>query len=155
ALISNYYANPDGSQAQSPNFVRNDGVNDNEQITVQTDFVNPFSEDSKLEMGLRVFRQNNSNIYNAFSLNNATEVKLPLSTNVRYDETVQAAYVTYSNKWEGIRFQAGLRGEYSKFNGVLVDSAQQFGYSLPLDIGDIFDGLFPSLYLTRELSEGK
>src|SRR5205085_4242694 len=26
---------------------------------------------------------------------------------------------------------------------------------LPLDIGDIFDGLFPSLYLTRELSEGK
>ncbi|HUQ66199.1 MAG TPA: outer membrane beta-barrel family protein [Flavitalea sp.] len=155
ALISNYYNNPDGSQAQNPNLVRNNGQNENDQLTLQTDFVNPFSEYSKLEMGLRVFRQNNSNIYNAFSLNNSTEVKLPLSTNVRYDETVQAAYVTYSNKWKGIRFQAGLRGEYSKFNGLLVDSAQQFGYSLPVDMGHIFDGLFPSLYLTRELSEGK
>lgn len=155
SLISNYYYFPDGSTAINPNFVRNNGVNDNEQITVQTDFVNPFSEDAKLEMGLRVFRQNNSNVYNAFSLNNATEVKLPLSTNVKYDETVQAAYITYSNKWKGIRFQTGLRGEYSKFNGELVDSARQFGYSLPLDIGDVFDGLFPSLYITRELSEGK
>ena len=155
SLITNYYYFPDGSTAVNPNFVRNNGVNDNEQITLQTDFVNPFSEDAKLEMGLRVFRQNNSNVYNAFSLNNATEVKLPLSTNVKYDETVQAAYVTYSNKWKGIRFQAGLRGEYSKFNGELVDSARQFGYSLPLDIGDVFDGLFPSLYITRELSEGK
>lgn len=155
SLISNYYYYPDGSTAINPNFVRNNGVNDNKQITVQTDFVNPFSEHSKLEMGLRVFRQNNSNVYNAFSLNNQTEVKLPLSTNVRYEETVQAAYVTYSDKWKGIRFQAGLRGEYSKFNGELVDSARQFGYSLPLDIGDVFDGLFPSLYITRELSEGK
>ena len=155
SLITNYYYFPDGSTANNPNFVRNNGINDNEQLTLQTDFVNPFSEDAKLEMGLRVFRQNNSNVYNAFSLNNATEVKLPLSTNVKYDETVQAAYITYSNKWKGIRFQAGLRGEYSKFNGELVDSARQFGYRLPLDIGDVFDGLFPSLYITRELSEGK
>ena len=26
---------------------------------------------------------------------------------------------------------------------------------LPLDIGNIFDGLFPSLYLTKEIGEGK
>lgn len=155
ALITNDYFYPDGSTALPTNTVRNSGDNDNEQLTLQTDFVSPFSEDSKLEMGLRFFRQNNANVYNAFSLNNATEVKLPLSTNVRYNETVQAAYITYSDKWKGIRFQAGLRGEYSKFDGELVDSAQTFGYKLPLDIGDVFDGLFPSLYLTREISEGK
>jgi outer membrane receptor protein involved in Fe transport len=155
ALITNYYYNPDGSPSAPTNNVRNNGDNDNEQLTLQTDFVNPLSEDSKLEAGLRLFRQNNANVYNAFSLNNATEIKLPLSTNVRYDETVSAAYVTYSNKWKGIKFQAGLRGEYTKFNGELVDSAQSFGYSLPLDIGDFFDGLFPSLYITRELAEGR
>ena len=155
SLISNFYYNPDGSPASVTNNVKNNGVNDNKQLTLQTDFVNPFSENSKLEMGLRFFRQDNSNVYNAFSLKDATEVKLPLSNNVQYDETVNAAYVTYSNKWKGIKFQAGLRGEYSKFNGELVDSAHHFGYSLPLDIGDIFDGLFPSLYITRELSEGK
>lgn len=155
ALITNYYYNPDGSSSGPENKVRNNGDNNNEQLTLQTDFVDPLSEDSKIEAGLRMFRQNNANVYNAYSLNNATELKLPLSTNVRYNETVSAAYVTYSNKWKGIKFQAGLRGEYSKFNGELVDSAQNFGYRLPLDIGDVFDGLFPSLYLTRELSEGK
>jgi outer membrane receptor protein involved in Fe transport len=155
SLISNYYYNPDGSTAISPNFVRNSGENDNEQITVQTDFVNPISEDSKLEVGLRTFRQNNTNVYNAFSLNNSTETKLPLSTNVRYDESVHAAYITYSNKWKGVRYQAGLRGEYSEFDGELVDSAQKFGYILPVDVGNVFDGLFPSLYITKELAEGK
>jgi outer membrane receptor protein involved in Fe transport len=155
ALINNLYYNPDGSPSSPANNVRNNGDNDNEQLTLQTDFVTPFSEDSKLEAGLRLFMQDNANVYNAFSLNNATEVKLPLSTNVRYDESVSAAYVTYSNKWKGIRFQAGLRGEYSKFNGELVDSVQTFGYSLPLDIGNVFDGLFPSLYITRELGDGK
>lgn len=155
SLISNYYYNPDGTSSRDANFVRNSGSNTNEQITIQTDFVNPINENSKLEMGLRAFMQDNSNIYNAFSLNNAIEVKLPLSTNVKYDESVYAGYVTYSNKWKGIKYQAGLRGEYSRFNGELVDSAQQFGYKLPLDIGNIFDGLFPSLYLTREIGEGK
>ena len=155
SLISNSYYNPDGSTALPDNFVRNSGENDNNQLTIQTDFVNPLSEDSRLEMGLRTFRQDNSNIYNAFSLNNATEVKLPLSTNVKYNESVHAAYVTYSNKWKGIRFQAGLRGEYSIFNGELVDSARKFGYKLPSKASEVFDGLFPSLYLTREISEGK
>jgi outer membrane receptor protein involved in Fe transport len=155
ALITNYYYHPDGSSSAPTNNVRNNGDNDNEQLTLQTDFVNPFSEDSKMEVGLRMFRKDNANVYNAFSLNNATEIKLPLSTNVRYDEIVSAAYITYSNKWKGIRFQAGLRGEYSKFNGELVDSAQVFGYRLPLDVGDFFDGLFPSLYITRELAEGR
>ena len=155
ALINNYYYNPDGSPSAPANNVRNNGDNNNEQLTLQTDFVTPFSENSKLEAGLRMFRQDNTNVYNVFSMNNATEVKLPLSTNVRYDETVSAAYITYSGKWKGIGYQAGLRGEYSKFNGELVDSAQSFGYSLPLDIGNVFDGLFPSLYITRELAEGK
>lgn len=153
--IANYYYNPDGTPSQDPNFVRNSGSNDNKQITIQTDFVNPLTENSKLEMGLRAFRQENANIYNAFSLADAIEIKLPLSTNVKYDESVYAGYVTYSNKWKGIKYQAGLRGEYSRFNGELVDSAQQFGYKLPLDIGNIFDGLFPSLYLTKEVGEGK
>lgn len=155
ALITNYYYHPDGSPSAPTNNVRNNGDNDNKQLTLQTDFVNPLSEDSRLEAGLRMFRQDNANVYNAFSLNNATETKLPLSTNVRYDETVSAAYVTYTGKWREVKFQAGLRGEYSRFNGELVDSVKYFGYQLPLDIGNVFDGLFPSLYLTRELAEAK
>lgn len=155
SLISNYFYNPDGSGVSAPNFVRNSGENSNENLTIQVDFVNPISENAKLEMGLRRFQQNNSNIFNAFSLDNNSEVKLPLSTNVKYDESVNAAYVTFSNKLKSFGYQVGLRGEYSQFNGELVDSTQKFGYTLPKDIGGIFDGLFPSVYLTKEIGEGK
>lgn len=155
SMINNYYFNPDGTAARTTNVVRNSGGNDNEQLTIQTDFVTAINEDSKFETGLRLFKQDNSNIYNAFSVNNNTEVKLPLSTNVRYDESVYAAYATFSDKIKTIRYQVGLRGEYSRFNGELVDSASKFGYRLPLDIGNIFDGLFPSIYLTKEVGEGK
>lgn len=155
SYISNYFYNPDGSAATVPNFVRNRGENSNENMTFQVDFVNPISENAKIEMGLRRFQQNNSNVFNAFSLDNNAEVKLPLSTNVKYDESVNAAYVTFSNKLKAFSYQLGLRGEYSEFNGVLVDSARDFGYKLPLDIGNIFDGLFPSIYLSKEIGEGK
>lgn len=155
SLISNYYYNNDGSTARNANFVRNSGSNQNNQLTIQTDFVNAISEDARIEMGLRTFLNSHENVYNAFSLNNNTETKLPLSTNVRYEETVHAAYTTYSNKWKGIKYQVGLRAEYSKFDGLLIDSARSFGYVLPIDIGNVLDGLFPSVYLTKEVAEGK
>ena len=83
------------------------------------------------------------------------ESKLSLSSNVKYNEDIFAGYVTYSNIWKGIRYQAGLRAEQSTFSGELVDSARSFGYTLPGELGSIFDGLFPSLYLTKELGDGQ
>jgi len=155
SLISNYFYQPDGTSMGNPNVVRNGGLNENDQLTIQSDFVTAFTEDSRLEAGVRMFRQNSKNVLDAFSLNNNSEVKLPLSTNVRYDQSVYAAYATYSDKIGSIKYQAGLRAEYSRFNGELVDSARTFGYRLPLDIGNIFDGLFPSLYLSKEVGEGR
>ncbi|MEP7257915.1 MAG: outer membrane beta-barrel family protein, partial [Flavitalea sp.] len=55
----------------------------------------------------------------------------------------------------GIKYQAGLRAEYSRFNGSLIDSAKHFGYELPIDLGSVFDGLFPSLYLSKKIAEGQ
>jgi outer membrane receptor protein involved in Fe transport len=155
SMITNYYFKPDGTSADDPNVVRNRGDNGSNQLTLQTDYVNPINEDSRFEMGLRMYKENNHNTYNAFSLANAVETKLPLSTNVKYDKSVFAGYGTYSNKFRGIKYQVGLRAEYTEFNGELIDSAQKFGYKLPLDIGDFFDGLFPSLYLTKAISEDK
>jgi outer membrane receptor protein involved in Fe transport len=155
SLISNYYFSPGGIENATPRFVNNRGVNDNDQLTIQVDYVNPISENSKIEIGGRRFRNTNNNILDAFSLTGGNEFKLPLSTNVAYDETVYGAYTTYTNVWKSIRFQAGLRAEHSEFNGLLVDSARKFGYTLPQDLGGIFDGLFPSLYLTKAVGEGQ
>jgi outer membrane receptor protein involved in Fe transport len=153
--VANYYFLPDGSSAKDPVFVRNFGNNDSKQLTVQADYENPITDSSRIEMGVRAFINDNSNVLDAYSVTNGGEVKLPLSTNVRYTEQVYAAYTTYTNRWRGIRYQLGLRAEYSRFDGTLVDSAQDFGYTVPENLGKIFDGLFPSIFLTKELREGE
>ncbi len=155
SMISNYYYLPDSSSAKDPGFVRNNGFNNNSQRTIQSDYVNPFSYSSKLEIGIRAFINDSKNVLDAYSLSNGGEIKLPLSTNVEYKEQVYGAYATYTNKLWGIRYQLGLRAEYSKFDGTLVDSAQKFGYTLPDGFDNIFGGLFPSLFLTKQLREGE
>ncbi len=157
SMISNYYYTPGGTTYRDPNFVKNNSTGKDNQLTIQADFVNPITEDSKIEMGLRAFRQDNANVYNVFSVdvNGASQVKLPLSTNIAYDETIYAGYTTYTNKWKSIGYQVGLRAEYAQFNGELIDSARHFGYRLPSEASKVFDGLFPSIYLTKEVGEGK
>ncbi|MBL7736577.1 MAG: TonB-dependent receptor [Chitinophagaceae bacterium] len=153
--IDNYFYYPDGSAYADPNRVRRDGHGNNDQLTMQVDYENPISEHSKIEMGLRGFINNNASMLDAFSLTNGSQVKLPLSSNVRYKESIYAGYITYTGKIKDIRYQAGLRSEFSKFDGTLVDSARNFGYKLPLDIGNIFDGFFPSLYLSKSITESQ
>mgnify|MGYP003574859239 FL=1 len=151
-ILNNYY-NPDGTAYQPSSLVRNDNRGSNRQLTVQTDFVNPITEDIKLEGGLRSFTNWFKSKYDAFGVNGNTETKLPLSNNYEYTENVYAGYLTYSQKIKTFSYQAGLRAEYSKFNGLLVDSAQKFGYEYPSKFKNIWNALFPSLFLTKELNE--
>ena len=150
-LNSFYY--PDGRAFNTPAKVRNSGNNNNDQVTVQVDFVNPLSENSKLETGVRTYINNNQNRFATFGVNNNTETLLPLSNNIQYREMVNAFYVTYSNKIKTFSYQAGLRAEHSDFNGKLLDSGKDFGYQYPESIDRLFDALFPSLFLTKQINE--
>jgi outer membrane receptor protein involved in Fe transport len=151
--ILNTFYQTDGILYGDPNRVRNQGANDNNQITAKIDFENPLGEDKKLEMGLRSYINNYKSYFNSYSVANGVETKLSLSNNYKYTEMVHAAYVTYTGKFQSIGYQAGLRGEYSKFSGTLIDSAKKFGYEYPTQIKNIWDALFPSLYLSKKLGE--
>jgi outer membrane receptor protein involved in Fe transport len=153
--IANAYFNPDGSTFSQTNLVRNSGSNKNNQVTIQVDFVDPKGENSKIETGIRTYINDFNSQFNAYSQNNGAEVKLPLSNNYEYREMVNAAYFTYTGKLAGITYQAGLRAEHSKFDGLLVDSNFKFGYQYPNKIDNIFDALFPSLFLTKVISDGQ
>ena len=151
--ITNTFYFPDGTLFANANVVRNDGANDNNQLTAKIDFENPLGEDKRIEMGVRSYINNYKSYFNSFSLSNGSETKLPLSNNYEYQEQVHAAYVTYTAKLGNIGYQLGLRGEYSKFDGTLIDSAQNFGYEYPTSIKNIWDALFPSIYLSKKLNE--
>jgi outer membrane receptor protein involved in Fe transport len=133
--------------------VRNAGSNDNNQVTMQIDFVNPMGENARLEAGVRSYINNYQNQFSTFAMNNGTEILLPLSNNIEYREMVNAFYVTYSNKIKSFSYQAGVRAEQSDFDGKLLDKGQQFGYKYPDNFKQLFDALFPSLFLTKQLSE--
>ena len=155
SYITNNFFKPDGTSQGTTAQIRNTGSNDNDQVTFQVDFVNPQGDDAKFETGLRSYINKQKSLFSSFALNNGMETRLPLSNNYAFEEMVNAFYATYSNKWNGWRYQAGLRAEHSRFEGELVDSAQKFGYEYPATFRNIFDALFPSLFITRAIGDNK
>ena len=153
AHILNSFFYPNRSPYSDPARVRNEGRNHNDQYTFQLDFTDPIGQDAKLEMGARSFINNQESFFSSFSVNNGREVLLPLSNNYAYKERINAAYGSYSNKIKTFAYQAGLRAEYSSFEGELIDSAKTFGYKYPRSFDRFFDALFPSLFLTKEVGE--
>lgn len=151
--ILNRFFYPDGREYGAPARVRNSGNNNSDQVTVQVDFENPLGENAKLEAGVRSFVNKHRNQFSSFALTNGTETLLPLSNNIGYREMVNAAYVTYSNRIKTFSYQAGLRAEHSDFEGRLLDSGKAFGYRYPQSFSRLFDVLFPSLFLTKQLSD--
>ncbi|HSC52161.1 MAG TPA: TonB-dependent receptor [Phnomibacter sp.] len=154
-IISNRLFDVNGSPLGNPNLVTNDGSGNGKQYTFQTDYVNPISENSKLEFGARSYHNISNDKLDVYSVANATLTKLPLSNDYGFKEMVNAVYANYSNKlgskW---KYQGGLRIEHSSFKGELKDSGQHFGYEYPKNGKDIWSAIFPSLYLTYTVKEG-
>ena len=153
SVIDNSFLLPGGGEYKTPTKVRNEGSGNNTQFTFQADYVHPLSEDAKWEGGIRSYHNESKSFYNAFAVENTQETKLPLSNNYKYTEMISALYGTYSAKQKSFSYQIGLRAEYSKFTGTLIDSAFKFGYEYPAAIKSIWDALFPSLFLTKQLGE--
>ncbi len=153
--IDNIFQQPDGTLFRNPVRVRNKGNSRNKQFTLQADFINPQGENSKIETGIRTYINDFRSSFNSFAeVNSGGETKLPLSNNYATLELVNAAYFTYSNKIKSFAYQLGVRFEHSDFTGEQVDSASKFGYQYPNSIKNIFDALFPSIFLTKEITEG-
>ncbi len=151
--ILNAFTYPDGQVYRPSSLVNNRGASNSDQVIFQADYADPIGENGKIELGVRSYHNLFNSRFDAFANNNGQQQKLPLSNNYEYKEMVNALYGTYSNKIGKFSYQAGLRAEYSRFNGLLVDSAFKFGYEYPSKIKNIWNALFPSLFVTHELNE--
>lgn len=154
SFINTSLYNPDGTLYAPDTRVRNDGSGNDNQLTIQADYTNQVDENKKIEFGLRSFTNNSAARFGTYAIDQSNaETKLPLSNNYKYRETVNAGYFNYGNKWKSIKYQVGLRMELSKLDGELLDSNRHFGYAYPDKIASVADGLFPSLFLTKEFNE--
>ncbi|NCI46943.1 TonB-dependent receptor [Sediminibacterium sp. WSJ-3] len=129
------------------------GNGSNNFLTVQSDYENPISDDTKFEAGVRGAIRNFSNLSDQYRYDHGTGkyVLVPLISNkYKFNDQVYAAYATYTFKTGNWNFQLGLRAESSKYTGNLLtqqgtDSAK-FDVKYPLS-------LFPSAFLTYKIDD--
>lgn len=121
----------------------------NKSLILQSDFVNPLGENSKIEMGIRAaFNENVST--NAFYVDNNGQLVLQQASQVNYEsqDRVIAAYTTYSNRIKNFGYQLGLRAESSNYQGKLTKTNENFDIDFPISF-------FPSVFLNQKLKNNQ
>ncbi|HEX6333602.1 MAG TPA: outer membrane beta-barrel family protein, partial [Flavisolibacter sp.] len=122
------------------------GSGNNELIVFQTDYSNPISEKSKIEMGARTSIrtvENEDQFY--FQLPNG-ELKPGTFTTYNSTDKVYAAYATFSNRINKFGYQLGLRAESSDYSATVPTRNQSFSINFPVS-------LFPSVFLSQKVSD--
>jgi outer membrane receptor protein involved in Fe transport len=122
------------------------GKGSNSNLVLQTDYTNPLTDKSKLEMGARVSvrKIDNKNDFYIVNPNGSLFYVPALSVNYNSTDKVYAAYTTYSRQMKSFGYQLGLRVESSTYEGTLPDKNQVFKVDFPIS-------LFPSVFLNKKL----
>lgn len=134
------------------------GKGDNQQITFQTDYVNPLTDKSKLEAGIRYNQRNNNSDNNIGVVdgNGNVNILAPLSSKFKYTDRIYAAYTTYTGTFsETFGYMVGLRVEGSDYSGRVhsavkdgagfKDTSNSYSISYPISF-------FPSVFLSKKLN---
>lgn len=129
---------------------KQNGEGGNTLYTIQTDFTNPLSETSKMELGFRAavrnFQSENLNFIYNIALNDFIPITA-INANYKFSDNVFAVYGTYGSViGKKTNYQLGLRAESSKYTGTLLTNGSSFGNSYPLS-------LFPSLNFTHQFDK--
>lgn len=148
-LINTQVFNPDLTSIKSSMLQRQLGDGESDNITMQSDFVNPLSDKSKMEMGVRAEFNTNSSYNSFYNVDQSTNQNiLPSTSLVEYksSDRVLAAYTTFSNRIKNFGYQLGLRVESSNYKGDLILTNEKFNIDYALS-------LFPSVFLNQKLKK--
>lgn len=158
-LFTTYPPFINGIQMDSSEFQKNNGRTFANQFVFQTDFVNPISETSKFEAGIKSYYKQSdaeNKTFNAtVNQDNYTRDSV-MSNHYLIDDVINAAYINYSSKtiWD-IGYQGGLRFEQSYYAGNIVDKKQKFSYNYPSSSDDILKSIFPAIYFSKKLKKSQ
>lgn len=153
-VFSNNYTQQGGTLTRSFRQLLNGGGK-TEFITMQTDFVNPLTENSKLEMGARAqLRKIDSRNDISFIDGTGNPVKIPqLSSRFLNEDHVYAGYATFTNKVKNFGYQLGLRAESSDYKGD-VNTVSLGGKDTLISYSNSFPiSFFPSIFLSQKLKK--
>ena len=146
-LITTEYYNPDLTTIKDIQKQRQIGDGDNNSIIFQGDFVNPISNNSKLELGVRAAFSENTSTNAFYTVDPVTgDLTIQPASQIDYtsNDRVLAAYTTFSNKIKDFGYQLGLRIESSNYKGELAKTNEKFDIDFPVS-------LFPSVFLSQKM----
>ena len=114
--------------------------------SLKADFVHPLKSMAKIEGGVKTSLVKTDNDIKFFNVvNELTSLDTSKSNHFIYDETINAAYVSYGKSYKQSEFQMGLRLEHTITNGEQITTGEKFSRS--------YLYLFPSLFVNHKLSE--
>lgn len=138
-----FYNFPAGQQNE---IILNNSSDENKQLVFQSDYVHPFTKETKFETGVRYNWRDRAgqNYYYNFDNPSGQYIIDPLySDNFKFTENIGAAYGIYSSRIDNFAYSLGLRGEYSTFK------VEQFNFNSEVS-RNRFD-IFPSVSLSQTL----
>ncbi len=152
--IGNAIYNSNGSQKYPLYQQRSNGDGTNKFFTLQTDYENQLTENTKFEAGvrgaIRDYKTDNLQYINDNVSGNGFVLSPRASSRYKFNDQVYAAYSTYSFKYKKFSYQLGLRVESSNYTGNLLkvngEDSSSFKVDFPLS-------LFPSAFITYKLTD--
>ena len=143
SLYRNVYNNGNVSQQ------RQESTGSGSFLTLQSDFIAPIDDRTKLEGGIKATLRSNSTDQSNF-VNSGEgedwEQITQLSDQFSFQDNVYAGYLQAGREIGDWGFQVGLRAESSFYKGTLTGMDSSFTINYPIS-------LFPSAFLTRKLNE--
>ncbi len=142
-----------GNGNNRPNFFE---LNDTDRdfTTINLDYVDPLSENAKLEAGLQARLFNNTINYesNGRSQNLAGDY-IPSLTYFDYSRDIYSAYANYNRKINKWNLQIGLRAEAVQEESLAIDTDLTTNNTTSYPFKNDYFELYPSAYVTYEASD--
>lgn len=134
--------NPSG---QADLLQRSDNRESERNLVTQLDYVHPFGQEGKFELGYRGgFRDIRNDYLVETFLDNNWSTLAGLSNNMVYTENIYAAYAILGNKISKFSWQAGLRTELADVKTELLQTNE-------INDRPLYANLFPSAHVGYEL----
>jgi outer membrane receptor protein involved in Fe transport len=142
-----------GSAANRTNFFElNDTQRD--RATINLDYVDPLTENSKLELGLQARLFNNSINYESNGRSqNMDGDYIPSMTYFDYSRDIYSAYANYNRKVNKWNFQFGLRAESVKVETLAKETDLETNLTTAIPFDNDYVEVYPSAFITYNASE--
>ena len=132
-----------------------DGKNKNYSTEIKLDYEYKINENHRIEAGYKGDFSDDSSPVITYTDEAHTQLDTLQYNQFRYKQNIQALYATYSGRLGKFGYQIGLRGEYWNVQ------TRSYGYqaeqegNIPGYTNNHFFQLFPSAFLSYEISDGQ